>query len=130
MEYCRKHQVLFKRNSQFIDFDWKKLRVSFRIFEKYLDIYAGKILEFCQFGKVGSLCVNANETENEDAFPLKVDLHRAKAIFSFVFVAAQCEHKIEQECIPVGCVPSAAVAVSLGGGVSSRGGLFRGGVWY
>ena len=32
-------------------------------------------------------------------------------------------YKIEQECIPVGCVPSAAVAVSRGGGCSCPGGV-------
>ena len=33
---------------------------------------------------------------------------------------------MKQECIPLGCVPSAAVAVSGEGGVSARGGLARG----
>ena len=34
----------------------------------------------------------------------------------------KCSHK-EQECIPVGCVPSAAVATLLGGGVCLGGGI-------
>ena len=39
-------------------------------------------------------------------------------------------HPFKQECIPVGCVPSAAVAVSRGEGVSALGGgcLLGGGV--
>ena len=37
------------------------------------------------------------------------------------------EKNFEQECIPVGCVPSAAVVVS-GGGVSAKGGYLPGGV--
>ena len=42
--------------------------------------------------------------------------------------------KVKQECIPVGCVPSAAVAISWGGGqVLPRGclprGVYPGGVW-
>ena len=41
---------------------------------------------------------------------------------------------MKQECIPVGCVPSAAVAVCWGGGssrgeVSARGGVCLGGVY-
>ena len=40
---------------------------------------------------------------------------------------------VNKNCIPVGCVPSAAVAVSApggGGGVSARGGVCsRGGAW-
>ena len=30
----------------------------------------------------------------------------------------------KQECIPAGCVPSAAVAVSWGGGLSAPGGVY------
>ena len=47
--------------------------------------------------------------------------------------ATRCVTLFSQECIPVGCVPSAAVTVSRGGGVSDPGGgllmggcLFRG----
>ena len=37
---------------------------------------------------------------------------------------------MKQECIPVGCVPSAAVAVYWGGGVFPGGGVCQGGsVW-
>ena len=34
----------------------------------------------------------------------------------------------KQECIPVGCVPPAAVAVSSGWGVSASGGVWPGGL--
>ena len=37
-----------------------------------------------------------------------------------------CELIVEQECIPVGCVPSAAVAVFFGGGEVSAGGVYPG----
>ena len=39
-----------------------------------------------------------------------------------------CEFMCLQECIPIGCVPCAAVAVSLGGGVCPGRGCLTGGV--
>ena len=43
-----------------------------------------------------------------------------------------CDQFVKQECIPVGCVPSAGTVVSVGGrgGASFQGGVlsFRGGV--
>ena len=39
----------------------------------------------------------------------------------FIVASRYLEIYIQQECIPVGCVPSAAVAVSGGGGVPGPG---------
>ena len=46
----------------------------------------------------------------------------------FLRLSEKYEIVIKQECIPVGCVPSAAVAVS-GGGVVCLGGCLPGGVY-
>ena len=45
----------------------------------------------------------------------------------YVPKSANINGNIQQECIPVGCVPSAAVAVCSGGGVSAQGDVFPGG---
>ena len=59
--------------------------------------------------------------------------------FSFALSESEAKNIKEQECILVGCVPSAAVAISGGGvyqeGVSAQGGVSpgvstQGGVWH
>ena len=63
----------------------------------------------------------ANIARPNDQLILPSEIRKKRKCFKNI------QNSLKQECIPVGCVPSAAVTVSRGGGVSALGGVCSGG---